>query len=130
MNRLFAALRKIMPSKKQNATGKNIYSTATALLAAAMLTACATHTASNVNISEATAAADGTQLVVTGEVVQQIDKEHILLRDGTGQINVSVDEDILGKVKFAPDSRVRILGTVDRNSERSVLVAKSVQVVQ
>jgi uncharacterized protein (TIGR00156 family) len=96
----------------------------------ALLAACASHTASTVSISSANAAADGTQLVVTGEIVQQIDKEHLLLRDSSGQINVTVDEDILGKVKFAPDSRVRILGRVDRNSERSVLIAKSVQVVQ
>lgn len=94
------------------------------------LAGCASHAVSNVSVSDANAAADGTQLVVTGEIVQQVDKEHLLLRDSSGQINVTVDEDILGKVKFAPDSRVRVLGTIDRNSERSVLVAKSVSVVQ
>lgn len=94
------------------------------------LAGCASHTASDASISAANAAADGTQLVVTGEIVQQVDKEHLLLRDSSGQINVTVDEDILGKVKFAPDSRVRVLGKIDRNSERSVLIAKSVSVVQ
>jgi uncharacterized protein (TIGR00156 family) len=68
--------------------------------------------------------------VVTGEIVQQIDSEHLLLRDSSGQINVTIDDEILGKVKFAPDSRVRILGKIDRNSERSILVAKTLQVVQ
>lgn len=91
---------------------------------------CASHNTSNLSVAQATAVADGTEVVVTGEIVQQVDKEHLLLRDSSGQINVTVDEDILGKVKFAPDSRVRILGKIDRNSERSILVAKSLQVVQ
>lgn len=101
-----------------------------ALLTMVFFAACASNTAQNVSISDANAAPDGTQIVVTGHIVEQVDKEHLLLRDASGQINVTVDEDILGKVKFAPDSRVRILGKIDRNSERSVLVAKSVSVVQ
>jgi uncharacterized protein (TIGR00156 family) len=101
-----------------------------AILSGLLLVGCASHTVSNISVAEATAVPDGTQVVVTGEVVQQVDREHLLLRDGSGQINVTVDEDILGKVKFAPDSRLRILGKVDRNSERSVLIATSVQVVQ
>jgi len=100
------------------------------LVSSVLLAGCASHTTSNITIAGATAAADGTEVVVTGEVVQQVDREHLLLRDGSGQINVTVDADILGKIKFAPDSRVRILGKVDRNSERSILIAKSVQVVQ
>lgn len=101
-----------------------------ASLSGLLLTACASHNTSNLSVSQATAVADGTEVVVTGEIVQQIDKEHLLLRDSSGQINVTVDDDILGKVKFAPDSRVRILGKIDRNSERSILIAKSLQVVQ
>ncbi|HSB98184.1 MAG TPA: NirD/YgiW/YdeI family stress tolerance protein [Spongiibacteraceae bacterium] len=100
------------------------------LVSSVLLAGCASHTVSNITIAGATAAADGTEVVVTGEVVQQVDRGHLLLRDSSGQINVTVDEDILGKVKFAPDSRLRVLGKVDRNSERSVLIAKSVQVVQ
>lgn len=101
-----------------------------ATLSGLLLTACASHNTSNLTVAQATAVADGTEVVVTGEIVQQVDKEHLLLRDGSGQINVTIDEDILGKVKFAPDSRVRILGKIDRDSERSILVAKSLQVVQ
>lgn len=101
-----------------------------ASLSGLLLTACASHNTSNLSVAQATAVADGTEVVVTGEIVQQVDREHLLLRDGSGQINVTIDDEILGKVKFAPDSRVRILGEIDRNSERSVLVAKSLQVVQ
>jgi uncharacterized protein (TIGR00156 family) len=95
-----------------------------------LLVACASHNTANLSVAQATAVADGTEVVVTGEIVQQIDKEHLLLRDSSGQINVTIDDEILGKVKFAPDSRVRILGEIDRNSERSILVAKTLQVIQ
>jgi uncharacterized protein (TIGR00156 family) len=94
------------------------------------LIGCASHNTSNLTVAQATAVADGTEVVVTGQIVQQVDREHLLLQDGSGQINVTIDDDILGKVKFAPDSRVRILGEIDRNSERSILVAKTLQVVQ
>ena len=95
-----------------------------------VLLACASQMGSSVTIAEATAAHDGSQVVVTGDVVQQMDDEHLLLHDGSGQITIKVEKDILGKVKFAPDSRLRVYGTMDRNSERSILIAKSVQVVK
>jgi uncharacterized protein (TIGR00156 family) len=101
-----------------------------ASLLSLLLVACASHNTANLSVAQATAVADGTEVVVTGEIVQQIDSEHLLLRDSSGQINVTIDDEILGKVKFAPDSRVRILGKIDRNSERSILVAKTLQVVQ
>ncbi len=101
-----------------------------AFIAAAMLSGCASQFGSGVTIAEATAAHDGTQVVVTGEVVQQLDREHILLRDASGQITVKIEKEIMGEVKFAPDSRLRVLGRMDRDKERSIVIAKSVQVVK
>jgi uncharacterized protein (TIGR00156 family) len=101
-----------------------------ASLSGLLLAGCASHNTSSLTVAQATAVADGTEVVVTGAIVQQVDREHLLLSDGSGQINVTIDDEILGKVKFAPDSRVRVLGKIDRNSERSVLIAKSLQVVQ
>jgi uncharacterized protein (TIGR00156 family) len=122
--------RKLISATKNKSRMQSRGLLTSAILSGFLLVGCASHTVSNISVAEATAVPDGTEVVVTGEVVQQVDREHLLLRDGSGQINVTVDEDILGKVKFAPDSRLRILGTVDRDSERSVLVATSVQVVQ
>lgn len=96
----------------------------------AIMSACASHQPMNSTIAEAVAAADDTKVVVTGAVVQQIDERHLLLRDSTGQITVQVSHDMLGEVKFAPDAQVRVYGEVDRNSERSVLIAKTISVVK
>ncbi|MET0379876.1 MAG: NirD/YgiW/YdeI family stress tolerance protein [Spongiibacteraceae bacterium] len=103
---------------------------AAALLTAPLLFACATHQPASSTVAQAVAAPDDSKVVITGAVVQQIDKEHLLIRDATGQITVEVDDDVLGEVQFAPDAEVRVFGTIDRDSERSVLVAKTVQVVQ
>ncbi|MDB6063195.1 MAG: DNA-binding protein [Verrucomicrobiaceae bacterium] len=110
--------------------GKTLRNLIAATIAAPLIVACASHQVAGYSVAQAVAAPDATQVVVTGEVVQQVDKEHLLLRDSTGQINVEVDDDILGKVKFAPDAQLRVMGKVDRNSERSVLIAKSVEVVK
>lgn len=100
------------------------------LALATLLTACASHQPAESSIAQALAAPDDTRVVVTGALVQQTDREHLLLRDSTGQIAVVVDDDMLGKVKFAPDAQLRIYGEIDRDSQRSVLHAKSVQVVR
>jgi uncharacterized protein (TIGR00156 family) len=109
---------------------KFLQSLAIALISAPLLVACASTQPSGYTVAQALAAPDDTKVVVTGDVVQQTDKKHLLLRDGSGQITVEVDPDILGEVKFAPDSEIRIAGHINRNSERSVLVAKTVQVVK
>lgn len=100
------------------------------IITVASLLGCASPMGSSVSIAEATAAHDGTQVVVTGDVVQQLDDEHILLRDVSGQITIKVEKSILGEVKFATDSRLRVYGKMDRDSTRSIVVAKSVQVVK
>jgi uncharacterized protein (TIGR00156 family) len=109
---------------------KTLRGLAAALVALPLLVACASNQPASYTVSQAVAAPDDSNVVVTGAVVQQTDKEHLLIRDSTGQIIVQVDDDMLGKVKFAPDSEVRIAGTIDRDSERSVLIAKSVQVIK
>lgn len=111
-------------------TAKAVRYAAALLLTAPLLFGCASHQPASFTVAQAVAAPDDSQVVVTGEVVQQIDREHLLIRDSSGQITVEVDDDVLGEVKFAPDAEIRVFGTIDRNSERSVLIAKTVQVVK
>lgn len=108
---------------------KLIRSSALALFVGVAAIGCASHQVAESTVAEVVAAKDDTKVVVTGAMVELTDREHFLLSDSTGQINVEVDEDILGKVKFAPDTRVRVVGTVDRDSSRSLLKADSVTVL-
>lgn len=101
-----------------------------AFAAVPLLIACASTPPAEMSIANALAAPDGTELVITGVVVQQFDDERVLLRDASGQITAEIDDSLLGKVKLAPNSRLRIHGEIDRDSERSVLVAETVQVLQ
>ena len=100
-------------------------------IAAVFLAACASNPApSNITISEALAVPDDSKVVVTGQVVQQIDAKHYLLRDDSGQITANIDKDLLGEVKLAPDARLRIGGTVDQDHKPPILEAKTVQLVK
>lgn len=102
-----------------------------AVLAALLIGGCSsTPTPSNISIGEALAVPDDSKVVVTGQVVQQIDSDHYLLRDSTGSITAHIEESTMGKVKVAPDARLRIGGTVDQDHKPPLLEAKTVQLVQ
>jgi len=100
-----------------------------ALLAIAM-TACASTVPSSISIAQARAVPDDTKVVVIGELVQQIDQQHYLPRDNSGQITARIDKDTLGEVKIAPDARLRIDGEIDQGHNPPQLKAKAVQRVR
>ncbi len=87
-------------------------------------------TPASISIGEALAVPDDAKVVVTGEVVQQIDSDHYLLRDSSGSITAEIDESLLGEVKIAPDARVRVGGTVDQDHKPPLLEAKTVQLMK
>ncbi len=100
-------------------------------LAGLLVCGCASApTPANISIGEALAVPDESKVVVTGQVVQQIDSDHYLLRDNTGSITARIDADMFGKVKVAPDTHLRIGGTVDQDHQPPLLEAKTVQLVQ
>lgn len=101
------------------------------MLAAALGAGCASHpTPSSIPIGEALAVPDDSKVVVTGQLVQQIDAEHYLLRDSTGSITAQIDADLLGEVKIAPDARLRIGGKVDQDHKPPLLEAETVQLIR
>lgn len=97
----------------------------------AVMAGCSSQpTPAGISVGEALAVPDDSKVVVTANVVQQIDSDHFLLRDSSGSITAHIDEDILGKVKIAPDARLRVGGTVDQDHKPPVLEAKTVQLLQ
>lgn len=95
-----------------------------------LFTACASMQPSSVTIADALAAPDGTELVITGAVVQQmVEDEEVLLQDASGQIVAEVDDDLIGELQLNANTQLRIKGEVDRDEDRSVIVAESVQLV-
>lgn len=114
-----------------SATNRKAVGMAGLILAALLATGCVSNpTPANITIGEALAVPDDSKVVVTGQVVQQLNSDHYLLRDSTGSITAQIDESLLGKVKIAPDARLRIGGTVDQDHKPPLLEAKTVQLVQ
>lgn len=107
-----------------------LFGVAGAMLLASMV-GCASHPApASISIGEALAVPDDNEVVITAQVVQQVDGDHYLLRDSSGSITADIDEDLLGKVKIAPDARIRVGGKVDQDHKPPLLKAKTVQLVQ
>ncbi len=120
---------KLVKSGKK--AGKQLAGIAALCGSALLLVACATVQPAAVTIADALAAPDGTNVVVNGTVVQQMpEDEEILLQDATGQIIAEVDDDLIGELQFGADTQLRVLGEIDRDADRSVIVARKIQVVQ
>lgn len=101
------------------------------VMTALMGAGCASTTApASISIAQALATPDNSRVVVTAELVQQLDRDQYLFQDSSGQLTVEIDQSILGQVKLAPASRLRIYGTIDQDEKPPVLEAKTVQVVQ
>jgi uncharacterized protein (TIGR00156 family) len=96
-----------------------------------LLTACASnHMPASISIAQAQAAPDDSKVVITALLVQQLDSEHYLFRDSSGQLTVEIDHELLGQVKLAPNASLRIYGEMDQDENPPQLKAKTVQVVQ
>jgi uncharacterized protein (TIGR00156 family) len=95
-----------------------------------LLAACASTTPTSISIAQATATPDNSKVVVTARLVQQLDSNHYLLQDDSGQITAVIDRDLLGKVKLAPNAHLRIFGVIDQDRQPPLLEAKTVQVVE
>lgn len=102
-----------------------------AVLAGSMqlFSACASVQPSETSIADALAAPDGTELIISGAVVQQMDDQQVLMRDSSGQIVAEIDDSLIGELRLAPEAQLRIYGEVDRDDERSVLVAEKVELL-
>lgn len=96
----------------------------------AVVAACSGPQPAGLSVSQALAAPDDTEAVITARIVQDLGDGRYLMSDGTGQITVDIDQDLRGQLQFAPDTQLRVFGELDRDSDGSVLEAKTVQVVQ
>lgn len=117
-------------SAERGGLRQRVFGLASAAILASFV-GCASHpTPASISVGEALAVPDDSKVVVTAQVVQQVDSDHFLLRDSSGSITAQIDEDLLGKVKIAPDARLRVGGTVDQDHKPPLLKAKTVQLVQ
>lgn len=102
----------------------------TAILSSMGLAACAGNGVqpASLTVSEVLAAPDDARVQFQAELVQQIDGEHFLLRDESGEVTVEIDNDLRGAVQLQPGVQVRVSGEVDRDAEMVSVDVETLQV--
>lgn len=71
----------------------------------------------------------GTYVTVTGHIVAHQREEYFTFRDATGEIRVEIASSVWQNRKVGPETKVRLLGEVDRGRGGRYLWIKSLEVV-
>jgi uncharacterized protein (TIGR00156 family) len=71
----------------------------------------------------------GSYVTVTGNIVAHQREDYFTFRDATGEIRVEIGNSVWQNRKIAPETKVRLLGEIDRGPAGRYLWVKSLQVV-
>jgi uncharacterized protein (TIGR00156 family) len=73
---------------------------------------------------------DDRNVTLEGYLIKKIKSEHYLFKDGTGEIEVEIDdEDFRGK-QVTPQTRIRIIGEVDKDNNTITIDADYLEVLK
>lgn len=64
---------------------------------------------------------EGQMVKLQGEIIQSLGDERYTLKDGNGQIEVEIDNDLTGDRPLQPGTNVVIIGEVDHDDGRTVV---------
>lgn len=71
----------------------------------------------------------GSYVIVTGNIVAHQREDYYTLRDATGEIRVEIANSVWRDREISPQTRVRLLGEVDRGLTGRYIWVKSLEVV-
>lgn len=80
-------------------------------------------------VAEARDARLGSYITLTGHVVNHQRGEYFTFRDDTGEIRVEIANNVWNGRKVGPDTKVRLLGEVDRGVAGRYVWVKSLEVL-
>ena len=72
----------------------------------------------------------GSYVTVVGNIVAHQRQDYFTFRDGTGEMRVEIENSVWQNRKIGPETKVRLLGEVDRGAAGRYLWVKSLQVVE
>ena len=116
-------------------SAKLLWSTLAVLFVA--LTATSAHaqfTGPSVTGRDSTAAAIanarvGSYVTLTGNIVTHLREEYFTFRDASGEVRVEIDEKLWQGRKVGPETRVRLVGEVERSIKGRYVDVKSLEVL-
>jgi uncharacterized protein (TIGR00156 family) len=80
-------------------------------------------------VAEARDARLGSYVTLTGHIVNHQRSDYFTFRDDSGEIRVEIEPGVFGGRKVGPDTRVRLLGEVDRGIAGRYIWVKSLEVL-
>lgn len=81
-------------------------------------------------VAAALQAADDSLVLLEGNILRQIDKEHYEFKDATGTARVEIDRKHLPAEKFSAQSTVRLRGKVDKELSGREIEVRQVEVLK
>lgn len=79
--------------------------------------------------AEATAARPGTYVTLEGNIVMHLREDYYTFRDDSGEIRVEVESSVFGNRPVGADTRLRLLGEVDRGLSGPYIWVKSLDIL-
>ena len=58
---------------------------------------------------------DDTKVTIEGYLVEQINEEHYLFKDDTGNVEVEIDDQVFKGANVTPETHLRLVGEVDKD---------------
>ena len=81
-------------------------------------------------VSEVQNMADDSMVYVQGYIIQNLGNDNYMLQDGSGQIMVEIDDDLMNNATITPQTVVWIAATVDQQTGQPVsLEAEEIQIM-
>ena len=73
---------------------------------------------------------DDTNVTLEGYLVKKTKEEHYLFKDDTGEIEIEIDDEDFRGQQVAPQTKVRIIGEVDRDKNTITIDADYLKVLK
>ena len=73
---------------------------------------------------------DDTNVTLEGYLVKKTKEEHYLFKDDTGEIEIEIDDEDFRGQQVAPQTKVRIIGEVDRDKNTITIDADYLEVLK
>lgn len=87
-------------------------------------------TSSKTTIKAIDGVKDDTRVTLEGYIIKQIKSEHYTFKDNTGEIEVEIDDKNLRGMLVTPETKIRIVGDVDKEWTSTTIDVDYVEMVK
>jgi uncharacterized protein (TIGR00156 family) len=83
-----------------------------------------------VNVQKAKSLSDDAHVALVGYLVKEIKKEHYLFKDNSGEIEVEIDNRVFGTLNVNQNTKVKLVGEVDKDLTKTKIDVDYIQIAK